>query len=59
MSDEFQFDEAELVELRGMFFEQATEVIDSLSELIIKVESDPADSESHQIDPSCCSHAQG
>jgi len=46
MSDEFQFDEAELVELRGMFFEQATEVIDSLSGLIIKVESDPADSES-------------
>src|ERR1044072_4109586 len=46
MSDEFQFDEAELLELRGMFFEQATEVIDSLSEMIIKVESDPADSES-------------
>jgi two-component system, chemotaxis family, sensor kinase CheA len=46
MSDEFQFDEAELMELRGMFFEQATEVIESLSEMIIKVESDPADSES-------------
>ncbi len=46
MSDEFQFDEAELMELRGMFFEQATEVIDSLSGMIIKVESDPADSES-------------
>lgn len=45
MSDEFQFDEAELVELRAMFFEQATEVIDSLGELILKVERDPADSE--------------
>ena len=46
MNDEFQFDEAELLELRGMFFEQATEVLDSLTELIIKVESDPTDSES-------------
>lgn len=46
MSDAFQFDESELLELREMFFEQATEVIDSLSGLIIKVESDPADSES-------------
>lgn len=46
MSDEFQFDEAELMELRGMFFEQATEVIESLSEMIIQVESDPTDAES-------------
>lgn len=45
MSDEFQFDEAELAELRTMFFEQATEVIDSLGELILRVERDPADSE--------------
>lgn len=46
MSDEFQFDEAELMELRSMFFEQATEVIESLSEMIIQVESDPTDAES-------------
>src|SRR5882672_8526089 len=45
MSDDFQFDEAELAELRTMFFEQATEVIDSLGELILRVERDPADSE--------------
>jgi two-component system chemotaxis sensor kinase CheA len=45
MSDEYQFDEAELVELRGMFFEQATEVVDSLGELILTIERDPADGE--------------
>jgi two-component system chemotaxis sensor kinase CheA len=46
MADEFQFDESELIELRAMFFEQATEVIDSLGELILAVERDPSDSES-------------
>ena len=45
MSEEFQFDESELAELRGMFFEQATEVIDSLGELILKIERDPSDAE--------------
>lgn len=45
MADDYQFDEAELVELRAMFFEQATEVIDSLAELILRVERDPSDAE--------------
>lgn len=45
MADDFQFDEAELAELRAMFFEQATEVIDGLGELILRVERDPSDSE--------------
>jgi two-component system chemotaxis sensor kinase CheA len=45
MAEDYQFDEAELVELRAMFFEQATEVIDSLAELILRVESDPSDAE--------------
>ncbi|MGH9943002.1 MAG: Hpt domain-containing protein, partial [Pyrinomonadaceae bacterium] len=45
MSDELQFDSDELAELRGIFFEQATEVLDSLGELLVKVESDPTDTE--------------
>lgn len=45
MADDYQFDEAELVELRAMFFEQATEVIDSLAELILRVERNPSDAE--------------
>lgn len=45
MSNEFQFDADELAELQGMFFEQATEVLDSLGELIIQVERDPSDTE--------------
>ncbi|MBI3759001.1 MAG: Hpt domain-containing protein, partial [Deltaproteobacteria bacterium] len=46
MSDEFQFSDEELELLRGMFFEQATEVIDSLGGMILRVESDPGDVES-------------
>lgn len=46
MSDQFQFDNDELAELRGIFFEQANEVIESLNELILKVERDPSDAES-------------
>lgn len=45
MSDEMQFSSDELEMLQGMFFEQATEVIDSLGELILRVESDPSDTE--------------
>lgn len=45
MSDEMQFDDEELALLRGMFFEQATEVIDSLGGLILRVESNPGDAE--------------
>ncbi len=44
MADNYQFDESELVELRAMFFEQAIEVIDSLGELILRVERDHSDS---------------
>ncbi|MGH9901884.1 MAG: Hpt domain-containing protein, partial [Pyrinomonadaceae bacterium] len=46
MSDDFQFDGDELAELRVIFFEQAREVLDSLGELILNVERDPADAES-------------
>src|SRR6266849_6446037 len=49
MSEEFQFDEAELAELRVMFFEQATEVIDSLGGLILAVERDPSDGETLRV----------
>lgn len=45
MSDELQFDDEELEQLRAMFFEQATEVIDSLGGLILQVESNPGDTE--------------
>src|SRR6266496_3904961 len=46
MSEQFQFDEEELVELRAMFFDQATELLDSLGELILRVEQNPGDGES-------------
>lgn len=45
MSDNFQFSDDELEQLQAMFFEQATEVIDSLGQLILRVESNPADAE--------------
>lgn len=45
MSDDFQFDSDELAELRVIFFEQAREVLDTLGELILKVERDPSDGE--------------
>jgi two-component system chemotaxis sensor kinase CheA len=45
MSDEFQLSNEELEQLQGMFFEQATETIESLSELILRLERDPADSD--------------
>ena len=49
MSDDFQFSEEEFEQLRAMFFEQATEVIDSLGELILRVERDPTDTEALRI----------
>jgi two-component system chemotaxis sensor kinase CheA len=49
MSEGFQFDEAELAELRVMFFEQATETIDSLGGLILAVERDPSDGETLRV----------
>ncbi|MFN7945236.1 MAG: chemotaxis protein CheA [Blastocatellia bacterium] len=45
MADDFQLDGDELAELREFFFVQATEVIDSLGGLILKVERDPSDAE--------------
>jgi two-component system chemotaxis sensor kinase CheA len=45
MSEELQFSDEELAELRTMFFEQATEVIESLGGLILRVERDPGDAE--------------
>ncbi len=45
MSEQFQFDEEELAELRVMFFDQATELLDSLGELILRVEQNPGDGE--------------
>lgn len=45
MADDFQLDGDELAELREFFFGQATEVIDSLGGLILKVERDPSDAE--------------
>jgi two-component system chemotaxis sensor kinase CheA len=45
MSDQFQFSDEEFEQLRAMFFEQATEVIDSLGGLILRVERDPGDTE--------------
>jgi two-component system, chemotaxis family, sensor kinase CheA len=45
MADEFQFSDDELEQLRGMFFEQATEVIDSLAGLILQVEREPGNVE--------------
>lgn len=45
MADEFQFSDEELEQLRGMFFEQATEVIDSLAGLILQVEREPGNVE--------------
>ena len=46
MAEEMQFSEEELAELRGMFFAQAAEVVESLGEQILRVERDPADAES-------------
>lgn len=46
MAEGFDFNEEELVELRALFFEQAGEIIESLNELIVKIESNPADAES-------------
>lgn len=46
MADDFEIGADELAELREFFFAQATEVIDSLGELILRVERDPSDGES-------------
>lgn len=46
MTEDFEIGGEELVELREFFFAQATETIDSLGELILRVERDPADVES-------------
>jgi HPt (histidine-containing phosphotransfer) domain-containing protein len=45
MAEKSQLEGDELAELREFFFVQATEVIDSLGGLILKVENDPADTE--------------
>ncbi|HYE72714.1 MAG TPA: Hpt domain-containing protein, partial [Blastocatellia bacterium] len=46
MADDFEIGGDELAELREFFFAQATETIDSLGELILRVERDPSDAES-------------
>lgn len=46
MADDFEIGGDELAELKEFFFAQATEVIDSLGELILRVERDPSDAES-------------
>jgi two-component system, chemotaxis family, sensor kinase CheA len=43
---DFEFDKDELAELQSIFFEQAAEVLDSLSDLILNVERNPSDMES-------------
>jgi two-component system, chemotaxis family, sensor kinase CheA len=45
MSNDLMFSDEELAQLRGAFFEQATEVVDSLGGLILSVERDPGNIE--------------
>jgi two-component system chemotaxis sensor kinase CheA len=45
MSDDLQFDSDEMAELRAVFFEQATEVLENLGQLILGIERDPSDIE--------------
>lgn len=46
MNHDLDFNAEELNELRTLFFEQATEIIQSLNELIVRVESNPSDVDS-------------